>query len=148
MTEDAVTSYRRLMREHATIEAFADDLVDIVQGPASAAEAALATVRRLAMMIRDHHANEEHALAATVDAAAGDRHRVAAMEAMRDVVAQDEDWSAFVYRWCPEAIAARWDEFGADTRVMVDRMRRRHAREMDILYSLGVHYRVLETVEG
>ncbi|KQT31311.1 hypothetical protein ASG29_15235 [Sphingomonas sp. Leaf412] len=139
-------SYPRLMRQHATIEALAADLLHIVQGP-RCPEAAGATLRRLAMLIRDHHAEEERILSTTADLAARDRYDQAATAAMRDVVAQNEDWGAFVYRWCPGAIAADWPGFARAAQAMVADMHRRHAREIDILYSLGVHYGVLETAE-
>ncbi len=135
-------SYDRLIQEHDAIEALTDALVALVAGPPATAEAA-ALLERVAALIRDHMADEEQTLAATLDAAARDRHHAAAANAMRDVEQLREDWALYLYRWTRVAIAADWGRFAVETRAMMERVGERVARETGILYSLALHYRLI-----
>jgi outer membrane PBP1 activator LpoA protein len=135
-------SYDRLIREHEAIDALTDALVVLVDGNPAVDDGA-ALLERLARVIRDHMAVEERTLAATLDAASHDRHHAAAVSAMRDVEELREDWTLYLYRWTPAAIAADWARFGMETRIMMARLHDRVAQETGILYSLALHYRLI-----
>lgn len=132
-------SYDRLIREHDAIAALTDALVRSVNGAPAAGEAA-SLLERLASIIRDHVANEEPTLAATLDVASRDRHHAAAVSAMRDVEELREDWTLYIYRWTRTAMAADWARFGLETRAMAKRVHDRVGQETGILYSLALHY--------
>ncbi|MGJ3629406.1 hypothetical protein AB5I41_25830 [Sphingomonas sp. MMS24-JH45] len=132
-------SYHRLIRDHEAIDALIEALVDLHRGAADPA-GAVRVMEQLTVTVRDHGALEADTLAATLDAAARDRHHAAAAAAMRDVVAWREDWTMYLYRWTGTAIAADWQRFGVETAVMMERMRARVATETGILYSLALHY--------
>lgn len=132
-------SYDRLMKDHEAIDTLADALSDIVAGPADPARAAR-LLEEMTALVRDHGALEATTLAATLDAAAHDRHHAAAASAMRDVAQLREDWTMYLYRWTRAAIASDWRRFGVETVAMMERMRERVARETGILYSLALHY--------
>ena len=135
-------SYDRLVREHEAIDALAEALVTATRGRVDGAAAA-GQLERLAVLIRDHMAVEELTLAATLDAASRDRHHAAAAAAMRDVERLRDDWTLYLYRWTPAAIAAEWRRFGIETAAMMERVRDRVANETGILYSLALHYRLI-----
>lgn len=139
-------SYQRLMRDHVAIDAMREELLDLVRGPARPEEAA-GLMRRLAVAVRDHHIAEQAALAATVGAAAHDRHAAAAVTAMTDVTRQMEEWTAFVYRWTPEAIGAEWERFVPAAEAMAAVMQARFDFETSVLYSLAVYYGLLGPVD-
>lgn len=141
-TSAGTMSYDRLMREHEAIEALADALASAARG-AAAPDVASKLLGRLAMAIRDHMAAEEGTLAATLDAALRNRHHAAAASAMLDVEYLREDWTAYLYRWTREGIAADWQRFATETLAIMERIRDRLARETGILYSLALHYRLI-----
>lgn len=132
-------SYERLIRDHEAIDALIVALVDLTRGPADPARAA-GLLEELTVTVRDHGALEADTLAATLDAAARDRHHAAAAAAMRDVRQLRHDWTMYLYRWTRATIAADWGRFGVETVVMMERMHERVARETGILYSLALHY--------
>lgn len=135
-------SYDRLIRQRDAIEARAEALVALVDGPPRVAEA-VDLLRRLAGLIRDHVANEDLILADTLRAAARDRHHAAAATAIRDVEDLREDWALYLYRWSPAAIARDWGRFALETRATMERVGGLAVRGTAILYSLALHYRLI-----
>lgn len=140
-------SYQRLMQDHATIEALIADLLHATAGEAHPARAS-ALLERLAVVVRDHRAREGAVLRATMESAAGDRHAATAVAAMHDVGELEEDWSQYLYRWSPDAVAGQWPLFCRVTAVMMPMVRAELAREAGILYSLAVHLGVLAAIEA
>ena len=134
--------YAQLMDDHAAIAALSADLIRIVDGGGSP-DMASVVLGRLAVAIRDHRRAEDAVLATTLRIAAGDRHAVAAVAAMRDLDGLDEEWTFFLYRWCPAAVTAHWRAFGTDVRALMPRIAAELAREGSILYSLALHYDLL-----
>ena len=137
-------TYLDLMADHHVMEALAQELLDLTRAPAQQIDAASDTLQMLAQAVRDHLAVEDPMLYATAIAADGSRHDGIVTATIDDLEALKECWARYLYRWDRLHITRQWALFGEETRIMLEQLKDRVARETAILYSLALHHGVIQ----
>ncbi|PZU09812.1 hypothetical protein [Sphingomonas sp.] len=136
--------YSALIADHETIDRLTQHLLKLVRSGNSRPETAAQVLDMLAMAIRDHLATADPIIHATAAAANGARHEPAARASVAELDMLREDWAQYLYRWDAPRIMANWDDFSEETSVVLRRVSDSVNRETAVLYSLAVHYDVIQ----
>lgn len=132
-----------LIRQRQAIDAAAQGVLTltdtIVPQPAEAARA----LGTLAVLVRDHLAQEDPVIYDTVLAIQRTRHADAAAMSASEFEALKRDWTGYILRWDEVTITTHWPGFVDETKSMLERLRTRVRSETAILYSLAEHCGVI-----
>jgi hypothetical protein len=140
--ENAV-SFERLYADHLAIERVAKALLMLVGATRPDPVQALRRLEQLTGLVRDHVAEEDPVIYATVEASERARHGHTAATLAEEFERLKEDWSDYCYRWDAAHVVADWAGFARETRAMLGRLQERVTWETSVLYALAVHHGVL-----
>jgi hemerythrin-like domain-containing protein len=136
--------YSALVADHKAIDRLVQQLLETVRAEEPRPVAAAHILETLAETVRDHLAVEDPIIYATVNATRGARHASTVEASVAELETLKEDWIGYLYRWEADSVTANWDGFAGETEELLSRLRDRVQRETAILYSLALHYEVIQ----
>jgi hemerythrin-like domain-containing protein len=136
--------YSALVADHKAIDRLVQQLLETVRAEEPRPVAAARILETLAETVRDHLAVEDPIIYATVNATRGARHASTVEASVAELETLKEDWIGYLYRWEADSVTANWDGFAGETEELLSRLRDRVQRETAILYSLALHYEVIQ----
>jgi hypothetical protein len=136
--------YSALVADHEAIDRLVQQLLVTVRAENPRPATAARILEALAETVRDHLAAEDPVIYATVNATRGARHASTVEASVAELDALKEEWIGYLYRWEADSVSANWDAFVTHTEELLPRLSDRVQRETSILYSLALHYEVIQ----
>jgi hypothetical protein len=136
--------YSALVADHEAIDRLVQQLLETVRAKEPRPAAAARILETLAETVRDHLAVEDPVIYATVNATRGARHASTVEASVAELNVLKDDWTGYLYRWEADSVTANWDTFVVETEALMSRLSDRVKRETSILYSLALHYEVIQ----
>lgn len=137
--DPARTSWARLLGDHDRIARQCAGLATLARQSDRPADAASIMLLELAICVADHLGVEDQVVDLTLAAlhAGSTPQQAAAMS--RELDALKCDWTDFIVRWTPSAIAADWPAFGDDADAILSRLSTQVRRENELLYAEALY---------
>lgn len=138
------TSWARLVDDHDRIARQCAALVALARREDRPAEAAAVLLLELAVGVADHLGVEDQVIDLTVTAARAGTPpaEIAAMAQALEVL--KDDWTTFIIRWPPAAVADHWADFAGEVESMTNRLSDQVRRENELLYAEALRRGVID----
>ncbi len=138
-------SWTRLLGDHDRIAQHCAALAALARRADRPVEDASIRLLELTVCVADHLGVEDQVIDLTAVAMrnGASAEQVAAMTAELDVL--KADWTDFIVRWTPVAIAGDWDGFTAATEAMLPRLGAQVRRENELLYAEALRRGVIDS---
>jgi hypothetical protein len=139
------TTWTRLVGDHDRIARQCAAICALAQRADQPVETAAIQLLELAVVVADHLGDEDQVidLTATAIRFGASAEQAAAMTDELDVL--KTDWTDFIVRWTPAAIAAQWPAFIVDAQGMMPRLAAQVRRENELLYAEAMHRGIIDT---
>ena len=127
----------RLMHEHDGLLSLITAVEQVTAADTPAPAAALQAVSALRLALEAHLAEEDAHIYPRLAGSGSLGEQAIGLQLISEFRHLTGDWSLYLLRWKPAAIARDWAGFTRETREMMDRLRARVARENGLLYPLA-----------
>ena len=144
-THPGRTTWTRLVGDHDRIARQCAAIAALAQSSDQPVETVTVQLLELAVVVADHLGIEDQVrdLTATAIRFGASVEQAAAMTRELDVL--KSDWTDFIVRWSPTAIAERWSAFIVDAQAMMPRLAAQVRRENELLYAEAMHRGIIDT---
>lgn len=138
-------AWRRLLGDHDRIASQCAAIAALARRPGRHVETASILLLELAIFVADHMGVEDQVVDLTAAAIRSGATPDDAAALATEFDALKCDWTAFIVRWTPDAVAADWPGFAEAAEAMMPRLSAQVRRENELLYAEALRRGIIQT---